>query len=66
MAPKAFTPRHPNLGATQVRGDEEGMVMRYLDETDETPTKFVRLIGDLCGILIYTGIVGLLLYAVLR
>jgi hypothetical protein len=42
------------------------MVMRYLDETDETPTKFVRLIGDLCGILIYTGIVGLVLYAVLR
>jgi hypothetical protein len=42
------------------------MVMRYLDETDETPTKFVRLIGDLCAILIYTGIVGLVLYAVLR
>lgn len=65
MAPKAFSPRHPNLGATQFV-EEEGMVMRYLDETDETPTKFVRLIGDLCGILIYTGIVGLLLYAVLR
>jgi hypothetical protein len=42
------------------------MVMRYLDETEEAPTKIVKLIGDLCGILIYTGIVGLLIYAVLR
>jgi hypothetical protein len=42
------------------------MVMQYLDETDDAPTKFVRLMGDICGILIYTGIVGLLVYAVLR
>jgi hypothetical protein len=53
------------LGHT-VRDDEEGTVMRYLDETDEAPTRIVKLIGDLCGILIYTGIVGLLIYAVLR
>jgi len=40
--------------------------MRYLDETDEAATKIVKLIGDICGILIYTGIVGLLIYTVLR
>ena len=40
--------------------------MRYLKETDDVPTKIVKVIGDMCGILIYTGIVGLALYAVLR
>ena len=65
VAPNAFPPA-PKPRGHAVRDDEEGMVMRYLDEIDETPTKFVRLIGDLCGILIYTGIVGLLVYAVLR
>jgi hypothetical protein len=49
-----------------VGDDKEGMVMRYLDETDEGATKIVKLIGDICGVLIYTGIVGLLIYTVLR
>jgi hypothetical protein len=40
--------------------------MRYLDETDDVPTKIVKMIGDLCGIIIYTVIVGLVLYAVLH
>lgn len=62
MAPR---PGLPTLGHA-VCDDEEGTVMRYLDETDEAPTRIVKLIGDLCGILIYTGIVGLLIYAVLR
>jgi hypothetical protein len=62
MVPSARTPqRRPRS-----RDDEEGTVMQHLDETDEAPTRIVKLIGDLCGILIYTGIVGLLLYAVLR
>jgi|GraSoi2013_115cm_1033766.scaffolds.fasta_scaffold392054_2 hypothetical protein len=33
--------------------------MRYLNETDEAPTKMVKVIGDMCGIVIYTAIVGL-------
>jgi hypothetical protein len=27
--------------------------MRYLNETDDIPTKIVKVIGDMCGILIY-------------
>jgi hypothetical protein len=42
------------------------MVMRYLDETDDVPTKIVKVVGDLYGIIIYTVIVGLVLYAVLH
>jgi hypothetical protein len=40
------------------------MVMRDLNETDDVPTKIVKVIGHMCGILIYTVIVGLVLYAV--
>ena len=40
--------------------------MRYLDETDDVPTKIVKVIGDMCGILTYTVIVGLVLYAVMH
>jgi len=42
------------------------MVMRDLNETDDVPTKIVKVIGDVCGILTYTVIVGLVLYAVLH
>jgi len=42
------------------------MVMRDLSETDDVPTKIVKAIGDMCGILIYTVIIGLVLYAVLH
>ena len=42
------------------------MVMWYLDETDDVPTKIVKMIGDLCGIIICTVIVGLVLCAVLH
>jgi hypothetical protein len=42
------------------------MVMRDLSETDDVPTKIVKAIGDMCGMLIYTVIVGLVPYAVLR
>jgi predicted signal transduction protein with EAL and GGDEF domain len=65
VARTVLSPGHPTWGHA-VGDDEEGTVMRYLDETDEAPTRIVKLIGDLCGILIYTGIVGLLIYAVLR
>jgi hypothetical protein len=41
------------------------MVIRYLNGTDD-PTKIVKVIGDMCGMLIYTVIVGLVLYAVLH
>jgi crotonobetainyl-CoA:carnitine CoA-transferase CaiB-like acyl-CoA transferase len=39
------------------------MVMRYLDETDDVPTRIVKVIGDMCGILTYTMMV---LYAVMH
>ncbi len=39
---------------------------RYLDEIDDAPTKIVKAIGDVCAMLVYTGIIGLLLYAALR
>jgi hypothetical protein len=42
------------------------MVMRYLNEADDVPTKIVKAIGDMCGMLIFTVIVGLVLYAVLH
>jgi hypothetical protein len=42
------------------------MVKRDLNETDDVPTKIVKVIGDMCGILIYTVIVGLVLYAMLH
>jgi hypothetical protein len=42
------------------------MVMRDLSETDDVPTKIVKAIVDMCGILIYTVIIGLVLYAVLH
>ena len=40
--------------------------MRYLNETDDVPTKIVKVMGEMGGILIYTAIVGLVLYAVLH
>ena len=40
--------------------------MRDSNETDDVPTKIVKVIGDMCGILIYTVIVGLVPYAVLH
>jgi hypothetical protein len=44
--------------------------MRYLnqysDEIDDRPTRIVKAIGDVCAMLVYTAIVGLLLYAVLH
>lgn len=44
--------------------------MRYLnqysDAIDDRPTQIVRVIGDVCAMLVYTGIVGLLLYAALH
>ena len=40
--------------------------MRDLTEIDDVPTKIVRVIGEMGGILIYTAIVGLVLYAVLH
>jgi hypothetical protein len=63
--PTVLSPDTPTSGHGVV-DDKEGMVMRYLDETDEAATKIVKLIGDICGIFIYTGIVGLLIYTVLR
>ena len=51
--------------ATQF-GTKERMVMRHLNEADDVPTKIVKAIGDMCGMLIYTAIVGLVLCAVLR
>ena len=47
-------------------GRKRGMVTRHLNEADDVPTKIVKAIGDMCGMLIYTVIVGLVLYAVLR
>lgn len=47
-------------------GRKRGMVMRHLNEADDVPTKIVKAIGDLCGMLICTVIVGLVLYAVLH
>jgi hypothetical protein len=38
----------------------------YLNEVGDRPTRIVKVIGDVCAILVYTAIVGLLLYAVLR
>ncbi|MFY9771185.1 MAG: hypothetical protein WAV38_27685 [Xanthobacteraceae bacterium] len=40
--------------------------MRDLNETDDVPTKIVKVIGDMCGTVIYTVIVGLVLYALLH
>ncbi len=40
--------------------------MRYLDEIDDRTTQIIKVIGDVCALLVYTGIVGLLLYAALR
>ncbi len=39
---------------------------KYLDDIDDRTTGIVKLIGDLCAMLVYTGIIGLLLYAALR
>ena len=39
------------------------MVMRDLNETDDVPTKIVKVIGDMCGILTDTVMV---LYAVMH
>ena len=40
--------------------------MRDLNESDDVPTKIVKVIGDMCGIRTYTVIVGLVLYAVMH
>ena len=37
--------------------------MRDLNESDDVPTKIVKVIGDMCGILTYTVMV---LYAVMH
>jgi hypothetical protein len=39
--------------------------MRYLSGTDDAPTQLVKTVGEVCAILIYSAIVGLVLYAVL-
>jgi hypothetical protein len=41
------------------------MVMRYPTELDDAPTEIVKVIGDLCGLIFYTAMVGLLIYAVM-
>jgi hypothetical protein len=55
-------PDTPTLGPHSWRRNR-GMVMRYLDETDDVPTRIVKVIGDMCGILTYTVMV---LYAVMH
>jgi hypothetical protein len=40
--------------------------MRYLNEPDSALTEIVKLIGDICGIVVYTAMVGLVLYAILH
>jgi len=39
--------------------------MPYFNEADDTPTKIGRAIGNAISLLIYLGIAGLMLYAVL-
>lgn len=39
---------------------------QYLDDIDDRPTQLAKVIGDVCGLLVYTAIIGLLLYAALR
>jgi hypothetical protein len=39
--------------------------MRYFNETDDTPTKIGKAIGDAISLVIYLGVAGLMLYAAL-
>jgi hypothetical protein len=39
--------------------------MPYFSETDDTPTKIGKAIGDAISLLIYLGVAGLMLYAAL-
>jgi hypothetical protein len=63
--PDGPVPRTPTSGPHSSRRNN-GVVMRDLNETDEVPTKIVKVIGDMCGILLYTVIVGMVLYALLH
>jgi hypothetical protein len=41
------------------------MAMRHLSESDDAPIEIAKVIGDLCGLIFYTAMVGLLIYAVM-